>query len=175
MTTMARITQSVLYSSGLALVSAASLGLALIGRPAAAVQLANGWQSRLGEPAGLPGRFGPATGNAAVGLVLGILALIPLGFQVLFVARGILYGWVDPGPYDTSWGGPGRGGAWAVHFLVGVPIAAAGIAALVGIAALHRRWTARMAGERGGAWVLPVILTGTAAEVVFFIGWLHQI
>jgi hypothetical protein len=170
-----RILQPVLYSCGLALVSAASLGLALAGRQGAAVQLAIGWQSRLGAPAALPARFGPAAGNAAAGLLLGILALIPLGFQALFVARGVLYGWVDRGPYDNSWGGPGRGGAWAVHFLVGVPMAAAGIAGLVGIAALHRRWTARMSGESGGAWLLLVILLVTAAEVAFFIAWLHQI
>ena len=39
---------------------------------------------------------------------------------------------------------PGADSAWAVHFLVGVPMAAAGLAGLVGIAALHRRWTARL-------------------------------
>ena len=170
-----RINQSVIYCAGLALVSAASLGLTVIGRPAAGVQLSNGWQSRLGRPADLPIRVPPAAGNAAVGLLLGLLALIPLALEINFVARGILYGWVDRGPYDTSWGGPGRGGAWAVHFLVGVPIAAAGIAALVGIAALHRRWTARLAGEPGGGWVLSVAALAGLAEVAFFIAWLHQI
>ncbi|GIF09116.1 hypothetical protein [Actinoplanes siamensis] len=170
-----RIGQAVLYSSGLGLVSAASLGLIVAGRPAAAAHLATGWQSRIGRPPALPGRFLPAAGNALLGLVLGILAVIPLGFQAAFVARGICYGWVDPGPYDTSWGGPTRGGAWLVHFLVGVPLAAAGLAALVGIAALHRRWTARLAGEPGGAWVLPVVMVAAAAEVVFFIAWLHHI
>ncbi len=175
MTLTSRITQSVVYCSGLALVSAASLGLAVARRPASALQLSNGWQSRVGAPATPPERFVPVAGNAAVGLVLGILALIPLGFQVLFVARGVLYGWVDRGPYDTSWGGPGRGGAWAAHFLVGVPVAVAGLAGLVGIAALHRRWTARLAGEPGGAWVLPVVLLATVAEGAFFIAWLHQI
>lgn len=175
MTLTRRITQSAIYCAGLALVSAASLGLAVAQRPAAALHLANGWQSRLGDPTTPAGRFAPAAGNALVGLLLGILALIPLGLQALFVARGVLYGWVDPGPYDHSWGGPGRGGAWAVHFLVGLPIAAVGIAGLAGIAALHRRWTAHLAGERGGGWVLPVILLLTVAEVAFFIAWLHQI
>src|SRR5690348_15933314 len=106
-----RIGQAVLYCSGLSLVSAASLGLAVAGRPATAARLSSGWQSRIGRPAELPGRFLPAAGNAVMGLLLGLLALIPLGVEVAFVARGIFYGWVDHGPYDTSWGGPTRGGA----------------------------------------------------------------
>ncbi|AEV88933.1 hypothetical protein ACWT_7924 [Actinoplanes sp. SE50] len=170
-----RIGQAVFYSAGLGPVSAASLGLAVSGRSAAAEHLSTGWQSRLGPPPALRGRPGPVVANALLGLLLGLLALIPLALEADFVARGILYGWVDRGPYDTSWGGPGRGGAWAVHFLVGVPIAVAGIAALIGLAAMHRRWTARLAGEPGGAWVLPVALLGTAAEVAFVIAFLRQI
>ncbi|KUL27585.1 hypothetical protein [Actinoplanes awajinensis] len=170
-----RLAQSVLYCSGLAVVSAASLGLAVLGRPTTAVRLANGWQSRLGPPPALPARFGPAAGNALVGLLLGILAVIPLAVQVFFVARGVCYGWVDPGPYDTSWGGPTRAGAWAAHFLVGAVFAAAGLAALAGIAALHRRWTGRLAGAPGGAWVLPVVIAAATAGALLFVGWLRQI
>ncbi|WIM96219.1 hypothetical protein ACTOB_008390 [Actinoplanes oblitus] len=170
-----RIGQAVFYSAGLAPVSAAGLGLAVAGRPGTAARLAAGWQSRIGRPVELPRRFLPVAADAGLGLLLGLLALIPLALEVLFVARGILYGWVDPGPYDTSWGGPTRAGAWLAHFLVGVPIAVAGIAALIGIAALHRRWTRRLAGEPGGAWVLPVAVLIAAAEVLFFIAWLHQL
>ncbi|BCJ43257.1 hypothetical protein GCM10010168_00010 [Actinoplanes ianthinogenes] len=170
-----RIGQAVLYSAGLTPVSAASLGLLVAGRPATADRLATGWQSRLGPPPELRGRFLPVAANAVMGLLLGLLTLIPLAVEVIVVARGLFYGWVDPGPYDTSWGGPSRGGAWLVHFLISIPIAAAGIAALIGIAALHRRWTARLAGEPGGAWVLPVAILCVAAEVAFFIAWLHQI
>ncbi|GAA4594207.1 hypothetical protein BJY16_001248 [Actinoplanes octamycinicus] len=170
-----RLAQSVFYSSGLGVVSAASLGLAVLGRPATAARLATGWQSWIGPPAGLPGRFRPAAANALVGLLLGVLALIPLGLVLVFVVRGIGYGWVDPGPYDTAWGGPTLAGAWTVHFLVGAALAAVGLAGLAGIAALHRRWTARLAGRPGGAWVLPVVAVVSVAEAAFFIAWLHQI
>jgi hypothetical protein len=167
--------QAVIYCTGLAVVSAAGLGLALIGRTSSANQLTSGWQSRLGPPPRLPDRFGPVAGNAAIGLVFGLLSLIPLLMLPLFVARGICYGWVDPGPYDTSWGGPTLAGAWAAHFAVGAACTAVAVAVLAGIAALHRRWTARLAGAPGGAWVPAVAVLAVAAETLFFIGWLHQL
>ena len=163
------------YCGGLAVVSAAGLGLVLAGRPAAAARLSGRWQRLRGEPATQPVRGLPVAGNALMGLVLGVLAVIPLGIEALFVARGVLYGVVDGGPYDTSWGGPTRGGAWLAHFLVGVPFALAGLAALSGLALLHRRWTAHLAGERGGAWVVPVALLACGAAALLFVAWLHQI
>lgn len=165
-----RIGQAVLYCAGLVPVSAASLGLALIGRPATAARLAAGWQSRIGPPAEAPARFLPVATDAVLGLLLGLLALIPLGFELIFPIRGIGYGWVDPGPYDNAWGGPGLAGAWTAHFLIGAGLAVAGLFMMSGIAALHRRWTAR----RDVGALLVAIVCG-AAGALFFIGWLRQI
>lgn len=115
------------------------------------------------------------TAKALAGLVLGALAVIPLAIEVLFIARGVLYGLVDPGPYDTSWGGPTRAGAWLAHFLVGVPFAVAGLFALAGLAGLHGRWVRLIDGQPGQRWVIPVtglIIAGVAALVR---AWLHQL
>ncbi|MET8279726.1 hypothetical protein [Micromonospora sp. NPDC005174] len=129
-------------------------------------------------PAGAPGRR-PGTlavlGHALLSLLLGLVALLPLGVEVLMVLRGVLYGLVDPGPYDHSWGGPSRGGAWLAHFLVGLPLAAGGLAALIGIAAVHQRLTRRLDGERSPAWLLPTTLLIAAAGAVLFVAWTHQI
>ena len=43
------------------------------------------------------------------------------GLVTLLVARGLFYGLIDDGPYDTSWGGPTLAGAWAAHALISVP------------------------------------------------------
>ncbi|MEK8109082.1 hypothetical protein NKG94_38650 [Micromonospora sp. M12] len=47
-------------------------------------------------------------GHALLSLLLGALALLPLGVELLMVLRGVFYGLVDSGPYDNSWGGPTR-------------------------------------------------------------------
>ncbi|MCX5067975.1 hypothetical protein OOJ91_19215 [Micromonospora lupini] len=122
-------------------------------------------------------RPGPVAvlGHGLLSLLLGLVALLPLGVQLLLVLRGVLYGIVDPGPYDHSWGGPTRAGAWLAHFLVGLPMAAAGLAALIGIAAVHQRLTRRLDGERSGAWLLPTTLLIAAAGALLFVAWLHQI
>ncbi|WP_166023381.1 hypothetical protein [Streptomyces chilikensis] len=87
----------------------------------------------------------------------------------------MLYGFVDGGPYDTSWGGPTRAGAWLAHFAVGLPIAVAALALLWAVAALHDRLGARFVrGERIGAWVLPAALPACAGGVVFVVAWLRQ-
>src|SRR5258705_5182009 len=99
-----------------------------------------------------------AAGHAAVGLALGVLAVIPVAVLAVVVARGVLYGIVDGGPYDTSWGGPTRAGAWAAHFLIGVPLAVLALFALSGLAALHAGWGRLIAGEPGNRWV--VLVTG---------------
>lgn len=49
-------------------------------------------------------------GYAVVTVLLGALSLVPAALVVLAAARGALYGLVDRGPYDTSWGGPSRAG-----------------------------------------------------------------
>ena len=51
-------------------------------------------------------------GHATLSLLLGVVALLPLGVELLMVLRGVLYGVVDSGPYDSSWvvrPGPARG------------------------------------------------------------------
>jgi hypothetical protein len=163
------------YCAGLAAVSLAGLVAVAVGRAGLAAAWSGRWQRRLGDPVPQPDRALPVFGNAVVGLLLGVLALLPLGVEVLLVARGALYGLVDRGPYDHSWGGPTRSGAWLAHFLVALPFGAAGLVALYGLARLHRRWTARLAGQPGAAWTLPVILAAGAAGTALFIAWLHQI
>jgi hypothetical protein len=116
-----------------------------------------------------------ATRRAVVGLVLGALAIVPLGVLVLFVARGVLYGIVVDGPYDTSWGGPTRAGAWAAHFLVGVPLAGLALFALSGLAGLHGRWSRLIDGERGNRWVVPVTGLIVAAAGLLVWAWTRQL
>ncbi|MET8120183.1 hypothetical protein [Micromonospora sp. NPDC005189] len=122
-------------------------------------------------------RPGPAAvlGHALLSLLLGAVALLPLGVQVLLVLRGVLYGVVDRGPYDDSWGGPTMAGAWLAHFLVGLPIAAFGLAALIGIAAVHQRLTRSLDGERRPAWLIPTALLLALAGALLFVAWTHQI
>ncbi|MEU7869223.1 hypothetical protein [Dactylosporangium sp. NPDC049140] len=114
-------------------------------------------------------------GPVAAGLVLGVVALVPLAFLVIFVLRGVLYGIVDRGPYDNSWGGPSRAGAWFVHFLVGIPILLAGLGALAGIAALHRRLSVALDGGPRPRWLVPVTVAVVVFVVVFVVLWSRQI
>ncbi|MEU1400273.1 hypothetical protein ABZ403_29960 [Micromonospora zamorensis] len=129
-------------------------------------------------PAAVPGRQ-PGTvavlGHALLSLLLGAVALLPLGVQLLMVLRGALYGLVDRGPYDDSWGGPTRAGAWVAHFLVGLPMAFAGLAALIGIAAVHQRLTRRLDGERGPRWLIPSVLLIALAGALLFVAWTRQV
>jgi hypothetical protein len=114
--------------------------------------------------------------HAVTGLCLGVLSLIAVGVEVLFLARGVLYGVVDPGPYDTSWGGPTRAGAWLTHFAVGLPMALAALALLWSVAHLHERLGARIVrGERIAAWVAPTALLACVAGALFVVAWVHQI
>ncbi len=174
-----RMTRAVLaacgYCAGLAAVSAVGLVLLLFGRPATAARLSGRWQRLLHDPVPPLVRAPAVAANALVGLLLGVVSLIPLGVALLCLLRGVLYGLVDPGPYDHSWGGPTRGGAWLAHFLIGLPCTAAALAALYALARLHRRWSARLAGEPVGAWTLPLVFALCAAGGVLFVAWLHQI
>ncbi|MEU8211130.1 hypothetical protein AB0B85_18275 [Micromonospora sp. NPDC049044] len=122
-------------------------------------------------------RPGPVAvlGHGLLSLLLGFVALLPLGVELLMVLRGVLYGIVDSGPYDNSWGGPSRAGAWLAHFLVGLPLSAAGLAALMGIAAVHQRLTRRLDGERSPLWLLPTTLLMALAGALLFVAWTHQI
>ena len=67
------------------------------------------------------------------------------------------------------------GGAWAAHFLISLPLAAAGILVLIGIAAVHRRLAPVLTGRRPVRWVIPVALAIPVPAVALFIAWLHQI
>src|SRR5918993_1700321 len=102
----------------------AALGALLAGRAEAACRLIGAGR----------GRVLPAVGAT---VLLGVLSLIPLGGGVLAVLRGALYGLVDHGPYDDSWGGPTRAGAWLAHAAVAVPLAVAALVALAALAGLH--------------------------------------
>ncbi|MEU8813699.1 hypothetical protein [Actinoplanes sp. NPDC048796] len=124
-----------------------------------------------GRPRGRAAAFG----YGVLSVLLGVAALVPLGVELLGVLRGLLYGLVDHGPYDNSWGGPTRAGAWLTHFAVGIPITAVAALALVGIAAVHRRLTAGLAGRPREPWVIPVAVLAPVPAIVFFIAWLHQI
>lgn len=131
----------------------------------------------LGRPAVPPGRPGAAAifGHAVASVLLGVAAVPALGAQVLMVARGLLYGFVDRGPYTNSWGGPTRAGAWFAHFLVGVPFTVAALAAMVGIAAVHQRLTRALDGARLAGWVVPVTLVLSLAAVVLVVAWTRQL
>ncbi|WP_422737217.1 hypothetical protein ACN263_27945 [Micromonospora sp. WMMD729] len=175
-----RAGRSLAYCATLVPVALFTLVTAPVGGADAAAARWRGLRTGLlaAPPTATPGRR-PGTfavlGHALLSLLLGLVALLPIGVEVLMVLRGVLYGVVDPGPYDHSWGGPSRAGAWLAHFLVGLPMAAAGLAALIGIAAVHQRLTRRLDGDRGPAWLLPTTLLMAVAGAVFFVAWLHQI
>ncbi|MEK8143941.1 hypothetical protein NKH18_24370 [Streptomyces sp. M10(2022)] len=90
--------------------------------------------------------------HAVFTALLGTLSLVLAAVFVLAVARGPFYGLVDQGPYDTSWGGPGKAGAWLAHFAVALPSCLAALAALAGIALLQQRVTAPLRSERRPGW-----------------------
>lgn len=173
--TAAVAARSIVHCAALIPFAVLALIAALAGRTDAAAR----WWRRLlpgtpAEPTGRPGLVLIA-GHALISLLLGAAALVPLGIELAFVVRGVFYGLVDPGPYNHSWGGPSRGGAWAAHFLIAVPMALAGVLVLIGIAAVHQRLTVALAGRRPAPWVIPVALAIPAAAVAFFIAWLHQL
>jgi hypothetical protein len=167
------------YGLALLPLSLAAVVAALVGRAGSAA----GWWLRmrarvLGLPALQPTRRVTAAavlGHSVLSILLGATALVPLGIELLMLLRGVLYGLVDRGPYDASWGGPSRAGAWLAHFAVGIPFTVLAALALVGIAAIHQRLTAALAGQRRAPWLVPVALVVPVPAIVFFIAWLHQI
>ncbi|MGK5737506.1 hypothetical protein [Micromonospora sp. URMC 103] len=171
--------RSLAYGALLLPVALAALAAVLVGRSHTAVAMWRALRTRvLGlPPVEAPRRAGllAVAGHGVLSVLLGVAALPPLGVQLLLVLRGALYGLVVPGPYDTAWGGPTRVGAWVVHFLVGVPIAAAGLALLIAVAALHQRFTAALDGERLPRWAVPSALVICAAMGLFVVAWLRQI
>jgi hypothetical protein len=133
--------------------------------------------SLLDLPAVPPRRPRPVAvvGHALSSLLLAVMALVPLGVELLWLLRGVLYGFVDRGPYDHSWGGPSRAGAWVAHLLIGTPEALAGLAALAGIAALHQRLTAALDGVRAPRWLMPTVVVAGLATALLFVAWTRQL
>jgi hypothetical protein len=144
---------------------------------------AAGWWSRmrervLGVPSMPPIRRATAAavlGHSVLSILLGAAALVPLGIELLSLLRGLLYGLVDRGPYDNSWGGPSMAGAWLAHFAVGIPFTSLAALALAGIAAMHQRLTAALTGQRRAPWLVPLAVVVPLPAIVLFIAWLHQI
>ncbi|WP_406147789.1 hypothetical protein [Streptomyces sp. NBC_01012] len=114
-------------------------------------------------------------GQAVATVLLGALCLVLAAVVLLAVARGLFYGLVDQGPYDHSWGGPGRAGAWLAHFAVATPCVFAGVAALYGVARMQERLTAPLRGERRPGWVLPSVFVCCAAGALFVVAFLRQL
>ncbi|MEV4702816.1 hypothetical protein [Actinoplanes sp. NPDC049316] len=120
-------------------------------------------------------RAGRVLGHGVISTLLGVAALVPLGVEALSVLRGALYGFVDPGPYDHSWGGPGKAGAWAVHFLAGLLLAPAGVLVMAGIAAVQDRLTLRLLGHHVGRWATVAATVLTVSAVTLAVAWSRQI
>ncbi|MFI6121284.1 hypothetical protein ACIBCU_15745 [Streptomyces sp. NPDC051064] len=116
-----------------------------------------------------------AAGHAVATVLLGALSLVLAAVLLMAVARGPFYGFVDQGPYDHSWGGPGRAGAWLAHFAVAAPCAVATVSALHGVARLQERLTAPLRGEHRPGWVLPAVLVCSAAGALFVFAFLRQL
>lgn len=176
---LARVSaRSALYCALLIPVGAAAMFAVMVGRTGVAMSWWRRLRTRLlrtaPEPAGQP-RPGAVLGHAVSSVLLGVVALVPLGVQVLMLLRGLLYGVVDRGPYHHSWGGPSRAGAWLAHFLVGVPMTLAGLAALVGIAAVHQRLTRSVDGAQPARWLTPVAVLICLAGALFVVAWSRQL
>ncbi|MER5202591.1 hypothetical protein [Streptomyces sp. NPDC002825] len=173
----ARSARRVGYAAALLPASVVTLGAVAAGRS----DRARAWWARVDEqdPAVGSATRQPGAGrlfaHALVCVPLGLLALIPVGIEVLFVLRGVFYGLVDQGPYDHSWGGPTMAGAWIVHFLVGLPFAAAGLGALRLLDRLHSRLAGRLWGRRVGAGPVLALLACAVAGVVLVDAWVHQL
>jgi hypothetical protein len=114
-------------------------------------------------------------GHAVMSVLLGAVAWVLLLAIATMIARGALYGFFEPGPYDTSWGGPSRTGAWLAHFAIATPAAAVTVVLAGGVARLHANLTGRLQGAPTPGWVLPVALLLCAATALFVFAWTRQL
>lgn len=91
-------------------------------------------------------------------LMLGELLpwVIVMGACALSVVRGALYGVVDPGPYDHSWGGPTLAGAWLAHFGIGIVVLCLAALAPIGLGALRERLELPAHGVKAPRWAATV-------------------
>ncbi|MEV6309337.1 NUDIX hydrolase [Streptomyces sp. NPDC051840] len=153
---------------------AAALVMAVAGREGSVHALLKSDPAAAGQRASRPGRTRMAALAGATAL-LGALSLVLTAVFLMAVARGPFYGLVDQGPYDHSWGGPGRTGAWVAHFAVSAPVSIAAIAALYGVAGLQHRLTAPLRGERRARWVVPSVLVCCAAGALFAVAFTRQL
>lgn len=113
--------------------------------------------------------------DAALGAGLGAVGWFLLFLLALSSARGPFYGFVDPGPYDHSWGGPGLAGAWLTHagvWALTLPLFAA---LLVGLGELAARTSAHLLGGRRSAWAPAVAVLVVLAGAFFARAWVHQL
>ncbi|MEV0845701.1 hypothetical protein AB0J21_07405 [Streptomyces sp. NPDC049954] len=113
--------------------------------------------------------------HALMCVPLGFLALIPVGVELLFVLRGVLYPLVVQGPYDHAWGGPSLGGAWLAHFGLSLPLAFAGLGLLWLLGRLHLRLAGGMWGREVGLWPFLVLAVASLGGIALVIAWSHQI
>jgi hypothetical protein len=175
-TTYSHFAREVGYASTLLPAGLGAVSAVLGGRPNSALHrwLRVGERTNPNSEVHVPGRPRLLL-YAVLTTLLGVLALIPLGVELLVVLRGVLYGFVDPGPYDHSWGGPSLAGAWLAHIVFALPFAAAAALALRLLAGLHHRMMARLAGSDSDRWVLPISVLLCAGGTALVLAWIQQI
>ncbi len=127
-------------------VSLAALGLALVGRAAAAARLQRRLADRLLEPR-LDGdtAVGRPIRHALASLPLNLAALVVTGYLWVGVPMNLLYP-LRPGSESTDWGGPSLAGRWAVHALGGLVMLYAVCWAVRGLTRLQARLVRRYLG-----------------------------
>jgi hypothetical protein len=111
----------------------------------------------------------------ALRIGLRVVQLLLAAVAVLLVVRGLLYGFVDPGPYDGAWGGPSRAGAWRMHALIAVPLGALTAGLFLGTRRLRRRLARQERGEPAAWWVRPAAVTACVAAALFVAAWTRQL
>lgn len=110
-------------------------------------------------------------------LLLGELLpwVMVMGAAVLSVVRGAFYGFVDHGPYDDSWGGPTRAGAWFAHFGIGLAVLCVAAFALVGLGALRTRLERPACGDKAPRWAVTLAVFLLVFSVYLLGAWIAQI
>jgi hypothetical protein len=172
-----RFVRRIGYAATLLPASIAMVGMVAAGRS----DMARRWWAQAGELDSAAQASGRRPGaarllaHALLCVPLGLLSLIPIGMEILFILRGVLYPLVQPGPYTTAWGGPSTGGAWLAHFGVGLFAAIAGLGALWLLSRLHARLAGGMWGRRVGIAPFLVTAAALAAGVMLVIAWTHQL